>query len=426
MMINTNFNSIGGNWWNMGNSGVMNNSNSMLNSFMQPFGVNTANTSQNFRSSFLNVRNSAENLRTSLHSMMGIGRNASSPFGVSRPTSGDTDLMSVSNFDTNRLRHANVSDFSVDITQLATAQRNEGASLTSADLAVNTGFTQGNNQISLNVGGRQFDINFNVSATDTNHDVQQRIAGAINSRGIGVSANVSRDTNAGTSSLVLQSRETGVDRAGQPNFTVSGGGAADVVAVGNITQQAQNAEFRVNRGFTGALQTSRSNDVNLGFGISAQLRDTGNVEVNMTRDETAQINSFRDLVNNFNALMQSAQDNSNARGTSRLEQQLSGLVGANAASLNRAGITMNRDGFLTINETQMRTAAQNGTLERLAQDGGSRGTFGFVNRLERTVDNAIRNPAALMNDNQFNQNSNRHFHQMNQLMHTGMLFNAWF
>ena len=423
MIFNTNFNPIGGgNWWNMGNSGFMggNNMQTLLN--MPPFGINMANTPQNFRNSILNVRTHAENLRTSLNNIRGIGRNNNSPFGLIRAVSGDTDLMRITGSDANRLRNLNVTNFTVDVVQVAQAQRNEGASLTASDLAVNSGFTAGSHQMTLNVGGRNFDINFNVSATDTNRDVQQRIANAINNRNIGVTASVSADANAGTSALVLQSSETGINIAGQPNFTVTGGGA---LGVGTITQQAQNAEFRVNRGFTGALQTSRTNEVNLGFGITAELRAVGRVEVNMARDEVAQINSIRDMVNNFNALMQTAQDNSPGRNISRLEQQLTGLVQANSSTLSRVGISMNRDGFLSIDENRMRTAAESGALERFATDGGSTGNFGFVNRLARTVDNAIRNPAGLMN-NVHNNQSNRHVRQMNQLMNIGMLFSSMF
>ncbi|MCL2851492.1 MAG: hypothetical protein FWE20_00440 [Defluviitaleaceae bacterium] len=428
MISGMNFNPIGGNnWWSM-NSGFANNSNTMLGGLMMPpRGTNMANTSSNFQASILNVRNNAENLRTSLNNILGTGRNTTSPFVNSRPVSANNDRMEITGFDANRLRNANVSNFSVEVVQVAQAQRNEGANLNAAALASDTGFTVGSHQMTLNVGGRNFDINFNVSATDTNRDVQQRIASAINSRNAGVTASVSLDSAAGTSALVLQSSETGVDRAGQPNFTVSGGNALAMTGVGGITQEAQNAAFRVNRGFTGALQTSRSNDVSLGFGINAQLRETGTVAVNMTRDETAQINSMRDMVNNFNALMQSAQDSSTGRGMSRLEQQLTGLVTANSASLSRIGISMNRDGFMQIDQDRMRSAAESGALERFVADGGRGGNFGFVNRLARTVDNAIRNPAGQINNPQNNnQFNNRHMRQMNQLMNTGMLFNSWF
>ena len=420
MFINNNFNSIGSNWWNTNNTGFGNN-NLMAGLMPSMPGINSSNTPANFRNSFMNVRNSAESLRTSLHNMMGVGRNANSPFNVSRPVSNTPDAMRITGFDSNRLRNTNMNDFTVEVTQVAQAQRNEGTALTANSSAVSAGFSTGNNQMSINIGNQQFDINFNVSSTDTVRDVQQRIAGAINSRNIGVSARVDFSSSAGTSALVLESRETGVNNSGQPNFTVSGSSVA-TLGVNNVTQEAENARFRVNRDFIGAWQTSRTNDVSLGFGIDAELRETGTVEVNMERDSTAQINSFRDMVNNINSMLQSVQDN--ARG-SRLDQQLAGLLSSNASSLNRVGISMNRDGFLTINEDRMRAAAESGELERFAGDGGARGNFGFVNRLERTVDNAIRTPASLTNNTQNNQN-HRHLHRMNQLMHTGMLFNSWF
>ena len=391
-------------------------------------GMNFANTSQNVATNAMNIRSGAEALRGSLHSMMGIGRDNTSPFAAMKPTSGNTDLMTIIATDPNRLRNTNTSDFSVQVVNVAQAQRNEGANLEAAALATEAGFTQGANQMSLNVGGRQFDFSFNVTATDTVRDVQQRIASAVNSRNIGVSASVVFDQEAGTSALNLHSRDTGVDREGQPNFTVSGGGVS-VLGVGNITQQAENAQFRVNRGFTGALQTSRSNDVNLGNGITARLHDVGDVDVTMARDVPSQIDSVRDMVNNFNRLMRDVRgdDNSARRNVTRLEQQLTGLVVANAAGLERVGITVGRDGMLSINNDRLQSAAESGSLERFMTDGGTRGSFGFINRLERTVDNAIRNPASFIREtSSMPQFNSRQMIQMNQLMHTGMLFNSWF
>jgi len=423
MIFNTGFNPISSNnGWNAGNFGNMGfGGNSAIPGLSMPsFGSNMANTSQNQRANILQIRTGVENLRTSLNNMLGIGRNTSSPFGAGSPVSANNDQLAVTGFDANRLRNSGAQNFSVDVTRVAQAQRNEGTSLSATALASESGFSVGNQQMTISLGGRNFDINFSVSATDTNADVQTRIANAVNSRNLGVTASVSRDSAAGTSALVLSSSETGVAAAGRPNFTVSGGAA---LGVGNITQQAQDAEFRVNRGFTGALQTSRSNDVNLGFGISAQLRETGNVRVNMERNEGAQIDSMRDMVNNFNTLLERAQDNA---GGSRLEQQLTGMMRAFSTSLANVGITANRHGFMQIDENRMRTAAESGALERFVGDGGPGGNFGFVNRLSRTVDNAIRNPANMMNNQANNRQSTHRIQQMNRLMNTGMLFSTWF
>jgi hypothetical protein len=331
--------------------------------------------------------------------------------------------MTISGFDASRTRGA--SDFSVEIIQTAAAQRNEGAAMEATALAVDEGFTAGSNQISINVGSQQFDFNFNVSATDTVRDVQQRMANAINARtDVPVQASVNFNAQAGTSTLVLESAQTGVRQAGQPNFTVTGG-AAELLEIDTVTQEAQNAEFRVNRGnVTGVLQTSRTNEVDLGQGITAQLRDVGTVEVTMARDELGQVNAFRNLVNQFNDLMEAAQDGNN-RNANRLERDLRTIAQANSAALGRAGITMNRNGFLSINETQMNAAAERGDLERLATGG----SFGMMNRLDSVASGVIRNPASFVDrpDPTAQQNFNVfQATRMNMMGNMGLLFDSWF
>jgi len=426
-MINTNFNTNSVNFWS-GNFGSFGSQNTSSFNVGGMFGSNMSGSSPAFQNSLIGLRRSADVLRMSLNNMRGIGRNAESPFGAIRAVSDDTDILNISSVSANRLRSANLNDFSVDVVQVAQAQRNEGTALNSNQLATAAGFNVGSNHIGITIGNQTFDINFNVSARDTARDVQNRIASAVNSRNIGVEASVSRDNSAGTSTLVLQSRETGVNNAGQPNFTVSStaGNALAVAGVSGITQQAQNAQFRVNRGGNpGALQTSRSNDVDLGFGINAQLRAAGNVDIEVGRDDARQINAFRHMVNSFNDMVEAARDSAGFSG-SRLERELSGLARSFSSSLNRVGISTNSSGFMSIDEDRMRRAAERGELESFASRDRVGGNSGFMNRLTNTADRVSRNPAQFMRmDNNIPGGMNfnaRQLNQMNRLVGMGMLF----
>jgi len=344
----------------------------------------------------LNVRRTSDNMIATIESMRGIGRGNSPVFGMTRAVSGNENLLRITSVDANRLNNVPPQNFTVDVLQIATAQRNEGNALTASDLATDAGFDLGDHQISLYSGGRQFNFNFTVSETDTARDVQQRIADAINARSnAGVTAQINYNSDTGMSTLILESSQTGVDRAGQSNFTLnSAGNALSVLGVGNITQAAQNAEFRVNRGFTGALQTSRTNEVDLGHGINAELRGVGQIQVTMARDESAQVAAMREFVASFNAMVE-------AGGGGRLSRDLARLAGASSAALARVGITADRSGILRIDERRMNSAAESGVLDRFVFDGGHRGTFGFINRVGRIAENVNRNPARFVNNRGF-------------------------
>lgn len=429
-MINTNFNPNNANWW----SGAGNNAaagQASAPAAGSPFGANNANTTPAQRESLLGLRRSAELLNESLNFMRGIGsRNSSSPMINRQAESSDTDVLTIlAGAANNRSQQQNMS---VEVIQLAQTQRNEGNALSSNTLASSAGFTVGNNQMSVTVGERQFDFNISISATDTVQDVQQRIASAVNARNIGVTASVNANQGQGTSALVLQSSESGRNNDDGPNFTVnsSQGNLANLLGAGNITQEAQNAEFRVNRGnLTGALQTSRSNDVSIGSGMRARLNETGTSEVALGRDETGQINAFRHMVNSFNGLVNSARE-SFGGSNSRLERELGGLARSSATALRRVGINMGQDGRMTIDEDRMAAAAENGDLERFANRDRVGGNSGFMNRLGRIAGNVNRNPASYMTPNVsegFGPNinfSNRQVSQLHSLVGMGMLFDT--
>lgn len=432
MFNNVNSGRFNSNWWNVANTQFFRTltHNTGLPTMPNLNPGNNANTPDALRASVMEIRRGADSLQAAIRGMQGVGRGVSSPFGIANAVSSEPDTLRITGFDANRLRQAGVSGFTVDVQQVARAQRNEGQALDAGGLD----FAAGNQHISLNVGNRQFDFNVNVNANDTNRDVQQRIASAVNARSnqTGVRASVVFDDDAQTSSLVFESTQTGVNVAGQPNFTIGGGSdALGVLAMNTVTQQAQNAEFRVNRnGFTGSLQTSRTNDVDLGFGITGQLRDAGEAQVTLGRNEAAQIASFREIVDGFNSLMTAAQRNANAgdganargREASPLERNLIGVFNTYASALNRIGVSMGADGFLRVNEEQMRSAAESGALERFATDGG-RGNFGFINRLDRIADNAMRNPARVATPPQALQPFNP---QINHMTNIGLLLDTLF
>ncbi|MCL2188355.1 MAG: hypothetical protein FWC16_07590 [Defluviitaleaceae bacterium] len=432
MNINANFNPVGAS--PMMAMGGLSGRSMMTRTLSFQGGRNNAETTPAFRESLMDIRHTADALFTAMRDAMGFGADPSSPFGTMHAVSGNTEAMSIV-ASGGRAGAAAGRDFEVEILQLATHQRNEGTASTANTRATDSGFTVGNNQMSVTIGNQRFDFNVRVNANDSVRDVQNRFAEAINARNIGVTAQVTTEGtgNAMTSALAIQSRETGIRQENQPNFTVSGA-AATAFGVTQVTQAAQNAEFRVNRGFTGAVQSSRSNTVDLGFGTRAELRTAGTVEVTMARDEVGQINAVRNMVNLFNDLVEVAQDNRSGQNGGRLERELRSMINSNASAFARVGITMNQHGFLDIDEERMRNAAASGDLENFAAPGGARTNAGMFNRMERMADRVGRNASNYVGVQQGNPMNNFDMtnmsanwnNQFNSWMNAGMLFDSMF
>lgn len=277
-------------------------------------------------------------------------------------------------------------DTRVEIDQVARAQVNEGNALKADDR-----FGQsGTRQFEIEQGGKRYQFSIDVREGDTNKDVQQRMADAVNSRNIGVTATVSENKNDGTGTLSFSSRNTGEDSGN--NFTVRdvAGSLVSETGVNRTTQAAQNAVYRINNG---ATQTSKTNDVSLGNGVSVTLqRETaGAVTVNARNDTAAQIDAAKELVNSFNNMLDTAK--SGSAGNNRLLNDLNNTRDSYALSLERLGITANNDGTLKVDDKKLGAAAENGSLNSFLGQTGS-ASYGFTNRLTRIADNVQYNSSA--------------------------------
>lgn len=273
-------------------------------------------------------------------------------------------------------------DTQVEIKQTATAQVNEGNSLRSDG----TFGDAGTRQFEIEQDGKRFQFSVEVGENDTNRDVQQKMADAVNSRNIGVTATVSENKDDGTSALSFLSRNTGADNGN--DFTVRDvtGSLASATGVNRTTQSAQDAVYRINNG---ATQTSKTNNVSLGNGVSVTLQKAtaGTVAVKSTNDTATQVGAVKKLVDSYNAMFNAAKS---GPANNRLLNDLNGVRDSYAPSLERLGITANKDGTLKVDDTKLGAAAENGSLASFLGQTGS-ANYGFTNRLTRIADNVQYN-----------------------------------
>jgi flagellar hook-associated protein 2 len=275
-------------------------------------------------------------------------------------------------------------DSRVDIQQVAGTQVNRGDAL-QADEAL---ATEGIQSFAIEQGGNTYNFAVDVNEDDTASTIQQRMAEAINASDVGVTATVTQDEN-GMSALTLESDETGAANA----FTVEDteGTLAAQTGIAQAGQAAQDAIFRVDIGNNrGATQTSATNDIDLGGGVMATLRqatEAGGVTVTAERDTQAQTDAMRELVGGINDLLDAAQ---NGPANNRLQTELGNLLRSYGPSLERAGIGADDNGRLQIDEGRLSAAAENGTLSALMNSPVT-GNYGFTNNLNRIAENASGN-----------------------------------
>jgi flagellar hook-associated protein 2 len=295
--------------------------------------------------------------------------------------------------------------YSIAVTQLAQAQ-----SLASSPILVADEADMGTGTLSISKGAG---TPVSVVITDANKSLAG-VRDAINSANAGVSASIVRDT-AGAR-LVLKSTTSGADSAitvtaadgtGTPVTSPTGLGRLAYQAsapVGNgrnlvQTQAAQNAEYTVN----GLSLSSSSNTITTALdGVTLTLKGVTTVPVDVgvsveTFSLRKNVNDFVKAYNDLNKLLTDqtrADPNGKSNGVlqgdstavtllTRLRETLrgsvTGLSGAN--SLNAAGLELQRDGSLKVNETKfaplLADPKQLSALFSQAQQGTDASSRGF-------------------------------------------------
>jgi len=265
----------------------------------------------------------------------------------------------------------------LEVRQTAQAQINAGQAMNSFGRGVSEGVF--NFEIETSSGVHSFSLT--VGASDTNETIQRRMALAINQRDIGITASAetsgATQNAARTTALTLTANNTGTNSAFTINDT---SGLTAAMSVANATQEARNAVYStdgVNE------RTSQSNTVSLAAGVTATFQDTGTTTVSLERDPRAATDAVTNFVNSVNSALNSV-NASDGRGSARFVSDLQGMTRSNSAALSRVGITVSRNGQMTIDTVRLERAARDGSLEQLFASG----QFGINARAERIASNA--------------------------------------
>lgn len=287
--------------------------------------------------------------------------------------------------------NAAAGSYAINVSALANSQTVVGASsLPSADAVVGAGV------MTLQSGRwEQPPMNFvpkvgrdPVSITVTGSDTLATLRDKINAAGAGVSASIVTD-NTGAR-LALRSTETGADNGFRVAVADNDGGAPgdgvglsrfayNPVAGGNgleLRQAATNASATVN----GIAVQSASNDISgVVEGLTVRLRRAGSsAEINVSNDREAVRTAVQDFATAYNNLAKAIADQTRFDPGSKvggplqgdsaatgLQRQLRSLVaaGSQASStfrnLSDIGLSMQRDGTLSVDATKLNNAMGN-------------------------------------------------------------------
>lgn len=255
-------------------------------------------------------------------------------------------------------------NYSLEISQIATAQRSVSNTFTPRDKQLN--------------GGGSFNLNLTIGngapvAINVTKDTPAGIVSAINSAKLGVTAQL---INTGSGYTVMLSGQTG---AGQNFSMVSDPVTAGPIDFGTTVQEAHDARFKLN-----GLELSRSSnavsDVIDGVTLDLYTPTSGPARLDLNRDTSAikaNMNALVTAYNNFDATLKEL---GNSKSTvkdiggsmagdgflQKIRNQVRNLIvldsstpGTQIKAARDAGISFDRNGQMTLDSTKLDDALQN-------------------------------------------------------------------
>ena len=276
---------------------------------------------------------------------------------------------------------------SVRVERLAAGQANVGTALAAEGAAGDAG----RKQIEIDVGGKTYQVSFEVKDGDTNKDMLGKMASAINAAGIGVTASVS--TAGGESTLSMEAKGTGERPEGQFAIRDVLGDTVSRTGAANVSRQAQDAVYYLNG--SSVAKTSGSNTVDIGGGITATFKKAANSDVKITKgiDTENAFHLVKSLADSYNSLFALTRDAGDL-GT-RLFEKMVSTSKVYAPALSRLGISFDNKGEMAIDREKVEAAAKDGSLERFFSDR----TGGYLNQLSRMADDVKYNTGKYVNQN---------------------------
>lgn len=214
----------------------------------------------------------------------------------------------------------------------------------------------------LETNSAAYEFQFNVTSSDTNYDVQEKLANLISNAGINLQGSIVEDEQ-GRSALKIESTNTGRNQGEEYLFNIAPQGnhnsmtALNVLGIGHISQPSQNAEFILN----GAERSSFTNtfSINNTFELTLQgVSEEGNPStIGFKANIDAIADNIQTLVDSYNGIIQTADKYSESQQQSaHLFRDISSAAFALQNNLEPIGLMVESTGEISIDKALLEEA----------------------------------------------------------------------
>lgn len=249
-------------------------------------------------------------------------------------------------------------ELQLEVRSLASGQENLGMFLPNEKVSL----APDTYSFDVGINDMNYEFQFTIGDSETNRDVQERLARLINNSGIGIKADLAESEE--RTSLRLVSESTGLPQGKQHIFSVSdshtskAAGAVEYFGLDYTSHEPSNASLLVN----GEARSSASNHFTLGKLFEVELKGISeegrNAQIGLKTDVESLTDNVDHLIGGYNDFIRAASFYLEAQTKSKqLISELKGIVGFYGTSLEPLGLTMVEDGTLQMDKDLLRQTA---------------------------------------------------------------------
>ena len=281
-------------------------------------------------------------------------------------------------------------DLSLYVKNVASPQINVGKFLVQEELD----FAPGTYSFDISVGDYAYEFQFNVTKSDTNRGIQDKLVRLINRSNIGAKASLDMNMNAETA-MRMTSDATGNVGYRELIFTVSHDNNSDTkdavkyLGLDNVMEKPTNAHFVIN----GIEKDTVSNTFTVEgkYEITlagASITEDDIAHIGLKPDFDTIMENVSDLINVYNNMVDLAIEKADGSyDAGKLHRDVSSMAKMHKNELDAAGFTVEKDGHIKIDEALIIQSANEGTLADNLQKLNS-----FKNSMVKRADNISINP----------------------------------
>lgn len=247
--------------------------------------------------------------------------------------------------------------FDVEVKSLASPQINLGAYLTGDKSDIKPGTYS----FDLTTPLSSYEFQYNVSAGDTNRDVQEKLVRLINSSYVGLQAQITQN-DAGKTAVKIESKDTGLSENESCLFEImpspDNGSikAMRTLGIDRVEQKAQNSAFLLN----GAVHSSLSNTFTINNIFELTLKKTSDngvpAQVGFKSNADAIADNIQSLVNVYNNIVQLGHNSADTQQSNLLLRDMSKAAVDYRNELESVGLALKDDGSISVDRNLLTDA----------------------------------------------------------------------